>query len=873
MSGVLLLETGGGLEVLTRFADDDAQTSGRLLEPGTLIGPFEVVERVGHGGMGSVYRALRRHDGFEQEVALKIIRSGSVPRDELLARFRHEQKILASLNALGVSRMLDSGVSEDGHPYLVMEYIEGLPLQEYCEQHKLTTRSRLEQLVRLCRIIAHCHRRRVIHGDIKSNNVLIDSDGEVRLLDFGIAEMLGTRESPTSDEPRTVAMTLAVASPEQALGEPVTTESDVYQLGLMIYSLLSGTTPHRVRPESEPDTWATQVTTLPLPSVDEHVRWLKRDRVSDFGDLNDIARKATAKNPEDRYSSADLLAEDLLSYLDHRPISTRQHDRWYRLGKLMRRNRLASVLALLLSVALPTALAVYVQQLNASRAAAEAAALKASRTLDFISSLFEISSPENRLGEPVTAKQLLDQGVQKLEPLRQSDPRSFAELRLELVGRYLRLVENSAALALVDDTMAVIRSDKRFSDLLVFALDQQATALSGLERHEEALTLAQQAWEIFNAAPEDHPKVKRYSLQYSLANASYFLGRLEQAERESLAALDSLDSEESREAQGNVRIRIHQMLGNVYRRVGDPQVALEQFQLAHDLVVEDYGSDHPEFVRSLGNLSLANWGLGNYEEALALSESVYEANQRVYGARNKRTSTALGNLALNYVEVGRYDEAIEKLSEQRGIVSELGLGARSVGNNLHNTGFALQSAGRFREAQQTYEQALNAIVESSGEDSLWAANMLGNLGEVAVELGEYQQAETYFERSLNIKQKRLDDTSSGMAWPYYGLGLLDLRRGRLDSATAHLGEALDRLIATLGQDHPETAFPLTALGMLAIEAGDYPQAQHHLEKALALRSYLPLQAGPRQKTVSALAEALAAQGKEEELARLNSLAE
>ncbi|MEM7708517.1 MAG: tetratricopeptide repeat protein [Pseudomonadota bacterium] len=873
MSGVLLLETGGGLEVLTRFADDDAQTSGRHLEPGTPIGPYEVGERVGHGGMGSVYRAVRRHDGFEQEVALKIIRSGSVPRDELLARFRHEQRILASLNALGVSRMLDSGVSENGHPYLVMEYIEGMPLQEYCEQRELSTRDRLEQLIRLCRIIAHCHRRGVIHGDIKSNNVLIDTDGEVRLLDFGIAEMLGDREHPESDEPRSVAMTLAVASPEQALGEPVTTESDVYQLGLMIYSLLSGTTPHRVQPESEPDTWATQITTLPLPSVDEHVRWLKRDRVSDFGDLNDIARTATAKNPESRYRSADLLADDLLSYLDHRPISTRQHDRWYRLGKLMRRNRLASALALLLSVALPTALAAYIQQLNASRAAAETAALKASRTLDFISSLFEISAPENRLGEPVTAKQLLDQGVQKLEPLRQSDPRSFAELRLELVGRYLRLAEYGSALDLAVDTLAVIRSDERYGDLLVFALDQQATALSGLERHAEALTLAQQAWDLFTVAPENHPRVKAYLLHYSLANASFFLGRLEQAEEESLAALGSLDSEEAMEAQGNVKIRIHQMLGNVSRKMGNPQGALEQFQLAHDRVVEEYGSNHPEFVRSLGNLSLANWGLGNYGKALALSESVYDANRRVYGARNKHTSTALGNLALNYVEVGRYDEAIEKLSEQQGIVSELGLGARSVGNNWHNTGFALQSAGRYREAQQSYEQALDAIVEASGEDSLWAANMLGNLGEVAVELGEFQQAEAYFERSLNIKQKRLDDTSSGMAWPYYGMGLLDLRRGRLDSATAHLGEALDRLIATLGQDHPETAFPLTALGMLAIEAGDYAEAQRHLEKALALRSHLPSQAGPRQQTVSALAEALAAQGKEDELARLRAQVE
>ncbi len=866
-----LFETGGGLKILTQIGSEaaDLPAAERILQPGTMIGSYCIIERVGRGGMGAVYRAVRRHADFEQEVALKIIKSSDISRDDLLARFKHEQRILANLDALGVSRMLDGGVSEDGRPYIVMEFIHGMPLHEYCQQQSLDAAARLRQLVRLCRIIAHCHRRLVIHGDIKSNNILIDTDGEVRLLDFGIAELLGASDSTDTGELVSTAMTLSVCSPEQALGKPITTESDIYQLGLLIYSMLSGTSPHRVDADSAPSSWATQVASRLLPSLDEHVHTAGTRNPAwpnGFGDLNRIAEKATARKPEDRYSGADLLADDIVSYLEHRPISIRQHDSVYRVRKLIQRNRLASLIASGLALGLVIALVAYIHQINVSRAGAELAALKAQRTSEFITGLFDISDPANHLGEAISAKQLLDRGADELERLKQSDLLNYAELKLALVARYIDLGEHAAGLELIDATLPLIDSQFELQHLKAEALSHKAWLLFGLREPGQALPFAEQAIALYSQSGG----VSRHHLNLSLAYIYNELDRSEDAIQLSRQSLDELGAVVADDSHIAERLGFHIVLASSYRDTGIYQASYDNYLIAHDIALERYGTNHPRYAQALFGMAVALDGLGQYREALEIGEQSYQLTKTIYGNNALVTARTASSLAAFFTKSGHYEKAINHLQEAYQASIHMQAGPGQLGSILHNTGYAYQLAGQFEKARQTYLQAFELITSAVGPDAVWTANMHGNIGEVLVELGEYDQAQQRFEQSLEIKQQQLPDDSSSLAWPYYGLGLVDLQRGQLESSAAYLNRALQRLQTTMGSDHPETAFPLTALGRLFNAHQEYVQAQVYLEKALELRQHLPPHAGMLQKTRNALLQALAGQGKHDEVAALQA---
>ena len=866
-----MFETGGGLQILTQLATeaDGESAAEKILQPGTMIGPYRIAERVGRGGMGSVYRAVRQHPDFEQEVALKITKSGDISHDELLTRFKHEQRILANLDALGVSRMLDGGISEDGRPYIVMEFIRGEPLFEYCEQQSLDANARLRQLMRLCRIVAHCHRRGVIHGDIKSNNVLIDTDGEVRLLDFGIAELLGSPGQGNTEEPESSAMTLSACSPEQAMGESITTESDIYQLGLLIYQLLSGTSPHRVDADSAPSSWASQVASLQLPSLDQHIdasgernpTWPRN-----FEDLNYIAQKATSRNPEDRYSGADLLADDIARYLENRPISTRQNESVYRLRKLVRRNRAASLVASALTLGLIVSLVAFVYQNNASREAAELAALKAQRTSEFITGLFDISDPANHLGEAISARQLLDRGVNELERLKQNDLPGYAELKLGLVERYSDLGEHNAGLELIDELLQLIDAQPELQYLKAQALSEKAWALFGLRNPGDALPFAEQAI----ALHQESDNVSIHNLNLGLAYIFNEMERSQDAIELSQQSLNQLEAIDAEDIHIEERLGFHIVLASSYRDIGNFQASYDNYLIAHDIALERYGTDHPRHAQALFGMAVALDGLGEYDQALEVGEQSYALTKSIYGDAALVTARTASSLGAFFSNSGYYDKAIHYLKESYQASINMEAGTGQLGSILHNTGYAYQLAGQNEEARQTYLEAFDLITETVGPDAVWTANMHGNIGEVLVELGEFEQAELRFEQSLEIKRQQLPEDSSSLAWPYYGLGLVALGRGEFESAASFLDEALQRLQTTLGPGHPETAYPLTALGRLLNAQENYAQAQEYLDKALELRENLPPHAGPLQQTQKALAEALTGQGKNEELEALQA---
>ncbi|HYP00493.1 MAG TPA: protein kinase, partial [Pyrinomonadaceae bacterium] len=347
---------------------------------GMKIGPYRVIEEIGHGGMGTVFRAVRADDAYRKQVAIKVVRRG-MDHDFVLQRFRHERQIMATLEHPNIAHLLDGGATEDGLPYFVMEYVQkGEPIDSYCDREKLTTKQRLELFCTVCSAVQSAHERQIIHRDIKPGNILINSRGEPKLLDFGIAKILDPELSTnTINATATVLrlMTPEYASPEQVRGEPVTPASDVYSLGVLLYELLSGHRPYRLKSrsaheiaqvicESEPERPSTAVnrtelvtrgTLPPITLTPEAVGRARQLTPEDLrrtlcGDLDNIILMAMRKEPSRRYGSVGQFSEDIRRHLEGLPVVARKDTFRYRAGKFVRRNKVgvAAAAVVLLSL-------------------------------------------------------------------------------------------------------------------------------------------------------------------------------------------------------------------------------------------------------------------------------------------------------------------------------------------------------------------------------------------------------------------------------------------------------------------------------------------------------------------------------------------
>lgn len=401
---------------------------------GTLLGPYRLVRVLGRGGMGVVYLAERADEEFDKRVAVKLMPRG-LESDEAIRRFRIERQVLARLEHPNIARLLDGGVTDEGYPYLVMELVEGRPIDLYCDEEQLGLEPRLRLLLDVCAAVLYAHQSLVVHRDLKPGNILVTAEGGVKLLDFGVAKLLDEApetESHTRFQPRTAAY----ASPEQLANRPVSTASDVYSLGVVLYRLLTRALPHEVRASSEARGTRTGTTTgsppaPPRPSEaaersarrGERIPWQRRLA----GDLDRILLEALADEPAERYPTAAALAEDLHRFLNGLPVSAQEPTVGYRLRKFVTRHRTGVVISLATVLALAATLVVALWQADRARTEAQ----RAERVAGLLSGLFADADPWAPTSGEVTVPELLDRGVERVRGELADDPppRSITDLR------------------------------------------------------------------------------------------------------------------------------------------------------------------------------------------------------------------------------------------------------------------------------------------------------------------------------------------------------------------------------------------------------------------------------------------------------------
>ncbi len=767
------------LDLLAADSDDDAPLVDRIANSaealakstndpwvGRRIGAWRIKRRIAAGGMGAVFLAERSDDEYRQTVALKIMTAQLLAKDAI-TRFRVERQILATLSHPNIAQLIDGGSTDESLPYLVLEYVDGLPIDKYCDDRQLGIAERLALFTKVCKAVDFAHRNLIVHRDLKPNNILVDQNGEPKLLDFGIAKLL---ESSAVQQTMAVtregmrAMTPEYASPEQIRGEPITVATDVYALGVLLYRLMTGQSPYGVSTvvpheyeaailDREPRRPSTVVT---LPDTDLSIGASRATSAQKLqkrlaGDLDNIVLRTLQKEPERRYATASDLAADIGRYLANRPVHARGDSWGYKAQKFVVRNAKALAITGLVLAGAIGLVSYYTLQLADERDRANLAAAESQQVSDFLTDLFASSSPHTAKGKNITALDLLETGSEQIDAL-DDQPRLQAALSRIMAGSFT-------------------------------AIGETARSIPMLQKAIDAQELMQPRDEIAIA----------YAL-HDLAEALRQRGQLADAEAKMRKAL---------------AYRIagfgpdHGLVGYTYARLGvilqDDRRSEEALALQRQGLNIMIGFGHGENFAAVdirGNMGNALASLGRYEEAEALLRTTVEMSEQVEGLMAPRTVIRRSNLGRVLTVLGDYQEAADIFAD--GIERGASIWPENyyiIDSMLYARGAALRGLGQLTESLEHYERAAEMVKARLGEDHLNYASRLRGLGRALQTYGRYEQAEQNLERALQLATDKENENAYQSTLSRIALGSLYVELGRgvaaetiLRAAMTHAGD-------------------------------------------------------------------------------------
>jgi serine/threonine protein kinase/Tfp pilus assembly protein PilF len=770
---------------------------------GRRLGPYRVERELGRGGMSIVYLAVRDDEQFRRQVAIKLLQAGGgLDGEDMLRRFSRERRILAALEHPHIARLFDGGTLDDGRPYFVLERIEGEPLDEFCDRRRLGVTARLRLFLRVCSAIAYAHRNLVVHRDLKPTNVLVTADGSPKLLDFGIAKLLdpeggpgggGGAADPTRAELR--VMTPGYASPEQRRGGVITTASDIYSLGVILFELLTGHRP----PAPDPGRASLSVLVMQqavnrrgrtVRLTPEAVAGARGCQPRELhrrlqGDLDNILAMALREDPERRYPSVEQLAGDLERHLGSRPVLARPDTFTYRAAKYLRRHRLGVAagagLACLLGAFIVAA------AVQSARTARERD--KAEQSLRFVEELFQVADPSEAQGNTITARELLDHGAARVEGRFEGQPQVAAALE-ETLGR-------------IYGKLGIYGRAER---LLTSALGRRRKA-SGSELTEVAATL--------NSLGD----VLQLAGEYDRAEAAY---------REALALRRELLGARHPDVAESLN-----NLGDLLEDKGDYRGAEPLLRQALALRRDLFGAEHTAVAESLNNLGLLLHERADYRGAEPLLRQALAIRRRLLGANHPETAESLNNLAALLQAKGSYREA-EPLLRDALMINRRVLGERHAGvaASLQNLAMVLHAEGKAGAAEPLLREALAIERQAVGADHPDRAASLHDLGLVLAAQGKTREAEDMFRQAIALYRRRLPAGHPYLAHPLVALGRLLAGRGDGAAAEPLLAEGLAIRRHSLPAGNWRIAEAAGALGVCEAKLGRRVVAEALLAESL-----------------------------------------
>jgi serine/threonine-protein kinase len=743
------------------------------------FGPYTLKEVLGEGGMGVVYLAERKDLG--NQVAIKILRDAwlSPARRE---RFASEQRLLAQLNHSSIARLYDADTLADGTPWFVMEYVEGLPLTDYCRKHNCSITRRLQLFRQVCEAVEYAHAHAVIHRDLKPSNIFVKPDGSVRLLDFGIAKQLESLDTPVNQTLTIMRlMTPAYAAPEQIRGESVGVHTDVYSLGVILFQLLTDRLPFDLTNLS-PGEAATIVAEHEPGKPSSVLEDPKRSEVTEdaWADLDVLCLTAMHKDPQRRYRSSEALIRDIDHYLNGEPLEARPDSLRYRTGKFVQRNRRAVISSALVLAVIIGLVSFFTLRLAKARDTALADAAQTQRIQQFMTNLFQGGDEAAGPSDTLRVVTLLDRGVQQARSLS-SDPKIQAELYQNLGNIYQKLGKYDQADSLMHS--ALEQRKHLFGDNspeVAETLTAMGLLRSDQARLEEAEQLTRQGMEMTkHNLPADHPAVAKASLAY---------GRV-------LAERGSYD-------------QAIQVLNEAVRIASAP------------------GAAPTDLAASLSTLGAAQYSAGHYEISSAIYYRLLDMHRNLYGTRHPLVADDLAAIGAIKNDLGYYSEA-ERFDRQALDITEsyYGKDHPKTATELTMVGRALEYQNKYDESAQYLQQALAIQEHVYGPVHPSIADTLNELGNDASMQNRLDEAEAMFRRVVDIYRSVYGDHHYLVAIALSNVGSIHMDKKDYPGAETIFRDVVRRFIETQSADNVNTAIAHTKLGRTLLREGKYQEAQ------------------------------------------------
>jgi eukaryotic-like serine/threonine-protein kinase len=793
-------------------------------EAGQLVGPYRLVRQIGSGGMGTVWLADRSDGALTRRVALKLPHSNWAPG--LAERMRRERDMLASLEHHHIARLYDAGVTNEGRPYMALEYVEGKAIDKYCEHTTATVAERLGLFLQVAEAVSHAHARLIVHRDLKPSNILVTEDGQVRLLDFGVAKLLqGDDQDGIADSQLTRttgnALTLDYASPEQIRAEPITVASDVYSLGIVLFELLTGKLPYKLKRESV-GALEDAIETQEVPLVSHAVS--KADRRALRGDLDAIVAKALKKSVMERYPSVETFASDIKQFLVGKPVSAQNDSRWYVARKFIRRNAGGVATAALVTIAIFAGTGVALWQSKVARLEAN----RALATKKFVASIFTNAVPRTGAGGVVSASDLLTAAIPRIESEFATDPGIAAELGVMIADSFDKLGEVDKVAAPAKAALARAEQALGRGNVVTIRAKLLFASEIGRQNNELALTMLD---DMLPDAMAGLPETALEAVQ-GLAEKAFLHGRLNRSEEAYRLFKQSISiGEKYLGAQDPTTITVIGLLSNTYGRFGDRVRMVETAQDAYERAQVAFAKQrpHPSLISAERWYADGLQAIGKPADAVKILRRVVEDQQRLDVVSTHRVRYAKFALAGALSNAGNLKEALPLMEEADALEKQLNdREHEDRASSASALASMLLQARRGQEALQ-HQRRANDVQSRMPPSEVKSLRYQARLAEALVLVGEFDQASLILNDMSARPTLPPESSASVLLQKAFAARL----RGNASTDHALLSEFSSSDIANK-LSLPIRAAVAAELGISYLDAGDDARAEQSLKSCLEL---------------------------------------
>ncbi len=748
-SGNFLEDPGIDLSFLENSEEDDSFI-------GKQFGVYKVERKIGTGGMAYVYLVSRVDNEFEQSAALKIIKRG-MDTDEIIRRFKHERQTLANLDHPNIAKIIDGGTTEEGLPFFLMQYIDGIPITDYCDQNKLSVDQRLELFGKVCSAVNYAHQNLIVHRDLKPSNILITSDGIPKLLDFGIAKLLSEEQNANTmalTKEGSKFMTVEYASPEQVKGGKITTASDVYSLGVLLYELLTGHLPYsfknkfpheveKVITSVYPEKPSTIITKSNKTITEEgetneispeEISILRSSNVDRLkkrlsGDIDNIILMALNKEPERRYNSVQLLAGDIKHYIEGRPVSAHSDSLWYRSRKFVSRHKIGVTAIVIIVFLLITGVAAVVWQANIASMQRDKATLEVAKSNQVNKFLNEILSSvdPSKEGKDVKVVEVLDKASKKINTELKNQPEIESEIRTTLGITFQNL-------GLYDQGIIQLGRALQLKDSVL-----------GINNIETAMSFK-------NLALVYHYKGNLDTAKYLYEKSIEILRKLVKPPNSKIA--EALND-----------------YGTLQMDLSKYKDAKKSFEESLVNYINVYGKEHKDVASTYNNLALDFHYLNELDSAEKYYKTAYELNKKIFGDSSLSITYNINNLAFVAQDKGNYIAAESLFSKAYNLRKKvLGDNHPEVTVNKYNLGCSLFFLGKYKQSEALITEAIKSWEKKLDKNHYYFGDAYAFLGKVENADGKYDSAYQNLTHSLQIRRKLFNEKNSLLIFTECELG-------------------------------------------------------------------------------------------------------